>query len=112
MQSRGTIGVPAWRIAHFTNGFQSPIVPVLTKSGKSYNLRAWLLKIGFLSWGLAYPIVPQGEDRVRVVIHANNSHSQIEGFVDAIMQWALEQEKLEDGMMFDLTSQQRVTVST
>jgi 8-amino-7-oxononanoate synthase len=76
-----------------SSDFQSPIVPVTTKAGKAYPLRAWLLREGFSSWGIAYPVVPKGEDRVRVVVHADNSHPQIERFVDVIMQWALEQEK-------------------
>ena len=76
--------------------FQSPIVPVLTKPGRAYNLRAWLMREGFSSWGIAYPVVPKGEERVRVVVHADNSHPQIERFVDTIMQWALEQESTKD----------------
>jgi 8-amino-7-oxononanoate synthase len=96
MKDSGTIGIPDPRKSILTTGFKSPIVPVLTKAGKAYNLRAWLLREGFSTWGLAYPIVPKGEDRVRVVIHADNSDSQIERFVDAIMQWALDQENCKN----------------
>jgi 8-amino-7-oxononanoate synthase len=92
VKGSGTVGIAnPGRL--LSNDFQSPIVPVTTKAGKAYPLRAWLLREGFSSWGIAYPVVPKGEDRVRVVIHADNSHPQIERFVDVIMQWALEQEK-------------------
>jgi 8-amino-7-oxononanoate synthase len=92
IKGSGTVGIanPGRLVS---SDFQSPIVPVTTKAGKAYPLRAWLLREGFSSWGIAYPVVPKGEDRVRVVVHADNSHPQIERFVDAIMQWALEQEK-------------------
>lgn len=75
-----------------SSDFQSPIVPVVTKAGRAYALEAWMLKQGFVSWAVAYPTVPKGEDRVRIVIHAHNSHQQIERLVDVIMQWALEEE--------------------
>ena len=74
------------------NDFQSPIVPVVTKMGKAYNLGAWMLTQGFLAWAVAYPIVPKGQERVRIVINADNSHQQIERLVEVVMQWDLDQE--------------------
>jgi 8-amino-7-oxononanoate synthase len=95
IKGSGTIGIanPGRLVS---SDFQSPIIPVTTKGGKAYPLRAWLLREGFSSWGIAYPVVPKGEDRVRVVVHADNSHPQIERFVDVIMQWALEQEESKE----------------
>lgn len=75
------------------NNFQSPIVPVITRIGKAYNLRAWMLREGFSCWAVAYPVVPKGEERLRVMLHSDNSHPQIERFVDVLMQWALDQDQ-------------------
>jgi 8-amino-7-oxononanoate synthase len=51
-----------------------------------------MLNEGFLAWPVAYPTVPKGQDRVRIVIHADNNPQQIERLVEVIMQWALDQE--------------------
>ncbi|KAE9377587.1 aminotransferase [Stipitochalara longipes BDJ] len=76
-----------------SNGLVSPIVPIITKT-RAYDLRTWLLREGINAWGVAYPVVPKGEDRVRIVIHSDNTRPQIERLVDVIMQWALEQDKI------------------
>jgi hypothetical protein len=38
-----------------------------------------------------YPIVPQDKERVRLVMHADNTAPQIDEVVDLIMAWSREQ---------------------
>ncbi|KAI3321507.1 class II aminotransferase/8-amino-7-oxononanoate synthase [Xylariaceae sp. AK1471] len=42
-----------------------------------------------------YPVVPKGTSRVRLVFKAHLTDAQIEGFVDAVCEWALEMLELE-----------------
>jgi 8-amino-7-oxononanoate synthase len=94
IKGNGTIYIPNPG-KYVSNGLVSPIIPLITKN-KAYNLRAWLLREGINAWGVAYPVVPKGEDRVRVVVHSDNTRPQIERLVDVIMQWALEQKNIPE----------------
>lgn len=66
----------------------SPIVPVVTQPGESRGLAAHLLRNGFLAHAVQYPIVPLESERLRIIVHANNTREQIEGCVEGMMQWA------------------------
>jgi hypothetical protein len=37
-----------------------------------------------------YPIVPREKERVRLVMHADNTAAQIDDIVDLIMSWSME----------------------
>ena len=38
--------------------------------------------------GIPYPVVPKGEDRIRVVLHAGNTEAELDGFVACLVEWA------------------------
>ena len=39
---------------------------------------------------ITWPTVPKGKDRVRVCLHAGNSWSEIDGLIEAILEWAVD----------------------
>ncbi|OBT67638.1 hypothetical protein VE03_03827 [Pseudogymnoascus sp. 23342-1-I1] len=69
----------------------SPIVPFVTKSGKSAELGNKMRENGILSHPVGYPIVPKDGERIRVVIHTDNSREQIVSLVETAMEWASKQ---------------------
>lgn len=46
---------------------------------------------------VTFPVVPKGSARLRVVIHADHTESQIDGLVAAICEWAEEMVQIERG---------------
>lgn len=51
----------------------------------------------FSVFPVPYPIVPLGQDRVRIIIHAGNTDEQIVGLVNALFVWAGEIVEIEQG---------------
>jgi 8-amino-7-oxononanoate synthase len=43
------------------------------------------------------PIVPLGQDRLRIILHAENTEVQITGLVNALFAWAEEIIAIEEG---------------
>jgi 8-amino-7-oxononanoate synthase len=43
------------------------------------------------------PIVPLGQDRLRIILHAENTEEQIVGLVNALFTWAEEIIAIEEG---------------
>ena len=39
---------------------------------------------------ITWPTVPNGKDRVRVCLHAGNSWGEIDGLIEAILEWAVD----------------------
>ncbi|TEB21402.1 PLP-dependent transferase [Coprinellus micaceus] len=70
-------------------GLISPVFPVHTL--KAVSLQDHLVKYGYAAHAIVYPGVPQGQDRVRVVIHGGNSEAEIRAFVKTLRAWALMQ---------------------
>ncbi|KAM4066859.1 aminotransferase class I and II domain-containing protein [Hirsutella rhossiliensis] len=73
-----------WRL----HRFRTAVTPLITQPGESRALQAQLLKDGFLVHALQYPIVPLDSERLRIMLHADNTPQQVESFVEAIMRWA------------------------
>lgn len=71
--------------------FQSPIVPLVTRVGKSKNLGDKLKKARYWVNVVHYPAVPIDKERARLSLHADNTSEQIENVVKVIMKWAAEQ---------------------
>ncbi|KAB8216635.1 pyridoxal phosphate-dependent transferase [Aspergillus novoparasiticus] len=76
-----------WR----SESFITPIVPFVTKVGKCTQLRDTLRRRGFLVHGVRFPAVPKDSERVRIVIHAENTKEQMTALVKAIIDWASSQ---------------------
>lgn len=68
--------------------FLTPIIPLLTKAGLSHSLEDRLTACGFHSLEVGYPVVAKERERVRVIIHADNTEQEIDGLVDTVVNWA------------------------
>ena len=42
--------------------------------------------------GIVPPTVPEGGERVRICLHAGNTKEQVEGLVDVVEAWVMEQQ--------------------
>jgi 8-amino-7-oxononanoate synthase len=43
--------------------------------------------------GIVPPTVPEGGERVRICLHAGNTKEQVEGLVDVVEAWVMEQQR-------------------
>ncbi|CUA70882.1 8-amino-7-oxononanoate synthase [Rhizoctonia solani] len=73
----------------FLKSDPTPIVPILTPHPR--RLAQHLRERGFLARPITHPTVPKGEERVRICLHAANTEEQVDGLVDALVEWAEEQ---------------------
>ncbi|KAJ2932071.1 hypothetical protein H1R20_g5025, partial [Candolleomyces eurysporus] len=73
-------------------GLVSPVFPIYTP--QPIALQHYLNKLGYNARGLAYPGVPKGTERIRVVIHGRNTEAQIRQFVKSLRAWGLSQVSL------------------
>ncbi|CAE6479570.1 unnamed protein product [Rhizoctonia solani] len=73
----------------FLKSEPTPIVPILTPYPRP--LAQHLRERGFLARPITHPTVPKGEERVRVCLHAANTEEEVDGLVDALVEWAEEQ---------------------
>ncbi|KEP52045.1 8-amino-7-oxononanoate synthase [Rhizoctonia solani 123E] len=64
----------------------TPIVPILTPYPRP--LAQHLREHGFLARPITHPTVPKGEERVRICLHAANTEEEVDGLVDALVEWA------------------------
>lgn len=71
----------------------SPIISLLTSDPK--GLAAFCQRAGYIVRAIVAPTVPAGYERVRICLHAGNTHAQIDGLVNALGQW-FEQERPKD----------------
>jgi glycine C-acetyltransferase len=63
-----------------------PIVPIMLYEARlAQEMAADLLEEGIYVIGFSYPVVPQGQARIRVQISAGHSSAQIEKCVDAFV---------------------------
>lgn len=70
-------------------GLISPIFPILTSHPVS--LQHFLNERGYTAQAFTFPVVPRGQDRIRIVIHANNTDDDIRAFISLIREWGLQQ---------------------
>ncbi|KAK0444623.1 aminotransferase [Desarmillaria tabescens] len=67
----------------------SPIFPLLTN--QSLKLAEYLNSRGYAAQAIPFPVVPRGQERIRVVIHAENTLSDIDIFIGILLDWAMSQ---------------------
>ncbi|KAK0435258.1 PLP-dependent transferase [Armillaria borealis] len=65
----------------------SPIFPLLTS--QAMKLAEYLNSKGYVAQAIPFPIVPKGQERIRVVIHAENTLSDIDTFITIILGWVM-----------------------
>ncbi|KAB5578133.1 pyridoxal phosphate-dependent transferase [Coniochaeta sp. 2T2.1] len=76
------------RLAHtLLLGPKSPIIPVFTSQPRS--LARYCQRRGFMVRPIVAPTVPLGSERIRVCIHAGNTHGEVEGLVAAVEEWVV-----------------------
>ncbi|PWY67642.1 PLP-dependent transferase [Aspergillus sclerotioniger CBS 115572] len=92
-----------------TESFHAPIIPFNTRDGDANSLADRLHQAHYWVNPVHYPLVPKGQERVRLVLHADNTESQIDDILGVIMQWSMEQ--VRDSTRFDDTGWMQVACS-
>ncbi|RPD54350.1 PLP-dependent transferase [Lentinus tigrinus ALCF2SS1-7] len=79
--------------ADFPSNVVSPIFPILT----SYPipLARFLRNLGYRTRPLPYPVVPRGQERVRIVMHARNTEEELDELIAHLLAWSLELQEEE-----------------
>ncbi|THH16513.1 hypothetical protein EW146_g4132 [Bondarzewia mesenterica] len=70
----------------FPVGLASPMHPILTPAPVS--LQNYLRKLGYSARAIPYPVVPKGQERMRVTVHARNSEKEVDEFIVHLLNWA------------------------
>ncbi|KAE8346828.1 hypothetical protein BDV24DRAFT_175672 [Aspergillus arachidicola] len=76
--------------------FLAPIAAIVVQPGKAKELAQHLHQAKYWVNTANFPLVPKGKDRIRIVIHADNTESQIEGLVRLLREWARGQIRLDE----------------
>ena len=61
--------------AGYPRGIRAPIFPILTRL--SLRLAHHLRSLGYASQAIPFPVVPRGQERVRVIVHAGNTELEV-----------------------------------
>jgi 8-amino-7-oxononanoate synthase len=69
--------------------FHIPIIPILTGYGLCLDLQRELREHGFLTHALQHPVVPKDGERLRVMMHANNTPDDISKLIGTLMNWGV-----------------------
>ncbi|KAK2608212.1 hypothetical protein N8I77_006836 [Diaporthe amygdali] len=77
--------------------FFTHIVTVSTRQKYVWWLYFALLSAGFCTFPVNYPVVPLGQGRLRIILHASNTHEQVTQFIDATFAWVEEMREIEAG---------------
>ena len=70
----------------FPSDIVSPIFPIFTEHPLS--LAVHLGQLGYPCRAISYPMVPRGEERLRVIVHAANQPQELVDLVSHILGWA------------------------
>ncbi|KAF3020625.1 hypothetical protein E8E14_011735 [Neopestalotiopsis sp. 37M] len=101
--TRGLLRVPladGWE----DRSFLAHIIPVSTQQKYTWWLYFHLLAHSFCVFPVEHPIVPMGQGRLRVILHAANTEEQVQRFVDSIYTWVEEMMDIEDGKTAETVS--------
>ncbi|KAI4159930.1 MAG: hypothetical protein LQ342_006146 [Letrouitia transgressa] len=71
------------------------IVPIWTKPKHANYLSFHLVRDGINGTPIVFPVVARGEDRVRIFLHAHNTHDEVITLVNSICSWAMEMMEIE-----------------
>ena len=80
-----------------TRSYQTHIVPLRTRTRHEQFLFFQLLLNGINAYPMAFPVVPKGQSRIRLVFHAHNTPDQVDKLVTVICDWAKEMLEIERG---------------
>lgn len=95
-RSKGILRVP------LAEGWEDRVVnthllAISTRPKSFWWMYYHLLSASFRTFPVTYPVVPPGQGRLRVIIHAHNTEEQVRGFVNAIYAWVQEMMDIEAG---------------
>ena len=85
---------PHIKPSSFPTDIISPIFPVFTTA--PIPLADYLRSLGYGTRPVPYPVVPRGQERIRIVVHARNTEEELDQLVEHLLHWAkamLEKEK-------------------
>lgn len=94
---RGIISIPVSE-NYESRDLQTQLVPLWTRERYGQWLAFHLDARKYSAFPVAFPVVPKGSARLRIVIHAGHTESQIDGLVAAICEWAEEMVQIEKGV--------------
>ncbi len=77
--------------------YHTHIVPIHTRTRHEQYLFFHLCYASINAYHIAYPIVPKGSTRIRLVFHAHNTKEEVDALVNAICSWAQEMLNIEHG---------------
>ncbi|KFA62577.1 hypothetical protein S40285_05799 [Stachybotrys chlorohalonatus IBT 40285] len=77
--------------------FQTQIVPLRTRPRHELFLFYHLIMNNINAYPIAYPVVPKGKSRVRLVVHAHNTPEEVDRVIAAVCGWAEEMLEIERG---------------
>ena len=89
MKQSGVLSIPTegtWA----SEFFHAPIIPLTTREGDANNLAHRLHQANYWVNPVHYPLVPEGKERVRLVLHADNTEAQIDDILRVMMEWSME----------------------
>ena len=73
------------RLGYETLAGEHPVVPLLTRdTARTAALVAHLRRSGVLATGLAYPVVPRGDEEIRFQVSADHTEADIDQALDAL----------------------------
>ncbi|KAI0166896.1 hypothetical protein GGR52DRAFT_581670 [Hypoxylon sp. FL1284] len=84
--------------------FLTHIIAVVTRQNYIWWLYFHLLTLSCCVFPVEHPIVPAGQGRLRVILHASNTEDHVKGFVDAVFAWVEEMIDIEDGTTAETVS--------
>ncbi|RYP67343.1 hypothetical protein DL771_007287 [Monosporascus sp. 5C6A] len=102
-RERGLLRVPladGWE----DRPFLAHIIPISTRQKYTWWLYFHLLALSFCVFPVEHPVVPLGQGRLRVILHASNTEDQVQRFVDAVFAWVEEMIEIEDGRTAETVS--------
>ncbi|KAI0835036.1 class II aminotransferase/8-amino-7-oxononanoate synthase [Hypoxylon sp. FL0890] len=90
----GLLSIPA-AADYESKEYLSHISYLMTRQRYNQYLYYHLQLRGFKVLAVDYPIVPKGQNRIRLVFKAHITDAQIEAFVEAVTEWAQEMLEIE-----------------
>ncbi|KAF7594369.1 hypothetical protein BBP40_009350 [Aspergillus hancockii] len=85
-KQQGVFSLPteeAWQSVPFL----APIIALAVQTGKAKDLAQRLHRAKFWVNPVNFPLVPKNKDRIRIVVHSDNTKNQIKAIVLLIMGW-------------------------
>ncbi|KAM0326566.1 hypothetical protein ACHAQA_006435 [Verticillium albo-atrum] len=79
------------------NPYHTHIVPIWTKPRHEQYLFFHMMSENMNAYSFAYPVVPKGKSRVRMVFHAHNTKADVDKTVSTIADWVREMLDIEQG---------------